>query len=349
MSFTERYDVIVVGAAFAGVSCAQELQRHGVRGLLLDRWEPGSHCNSACLAPLHTIEQYGAADSILETYDRITIHTPVGDAIWQLPVFGCIFDYRRFFQAMLRHTPIEFRQVRVINLEQDTLVTSEGRLWADTYVDASGWRAVLANSVEPTYWESGADHLGVGVETELDYPTEGLHLYIDPPLLNGYAWAFGCQKATRFGVASFQPCNAIRDHLAQFVRRFGITELGPLRGTRIPFGLRQPVLDKVFVAGDAAGQAIPASAEGIRPALHAGKKLGRLLVGVFHGEYDLAQAKQAYRRYHRIQHKTYRSMYAFQHLVMTLPSRLCLQLLRLLERPTFMSLLWRYYGAVFED
>ena len=49
----------------------------------------------------------------------------------------------------------------------------------------------------------------------------------------------------------------MRDHLAQFVRRFGITELGPLRGTRIPFGLRQPVLDKVFVAGDAAAKRFP--------------------------------------------------------------------------------------------
>ena len=122
-------------------------------GLLLDRWEPGSHCNSACLAPLHTIEQYGAADSILETYDHHDSH-----AGWRrhMATSRVRLHLRLppLLQAMLRHTPIEFRQVRVINLEQDTLVTSEGRLWANTYVDASGWRAVLANSVEPTYWES---------------------------------------------------------------------------------------------------------------------------------------------------------------------------------------------------
>lgn len=349
VSPSKGYEVIVVGAAFAGVSCAQELQRQGVRTLLLDRWEPGSHCNSACLAPLHTIEQYGAADSVLEVYDRLTIHTPAGDATWSLPALGCIFDYQRFFQTMLQHTPIEFCQTRVIGLDQVAVITAEGQLQAEAFVDASGWRAVLASSIQPTYYEAESGELGVGVETELDYPIKGLHMYINPSELNGYAWAFGCRNKTRFGVASFQPCNSIRDHLVQFVRRFGINEIGPLRGTRIPFGLRKPVLEKVFVVGDAAGQAIPTSAEGIRPALHAGKKLGRILAGAFHGEHDLDYAKQAYCRYHQSQHRTYRYMRTFQHLVMTLPPRVCLPLLKLLERQTFMSLLWRYYGSVFED
>jgi flavin-dependent dehydrogenase len=349
VSLSEHYDVIIVGAAFAGVSCAQELQRQGVRTLLLDRWEPGSHSNSACLAPLHTIEQYGAADAVLEVYDQLAIHTPIGDVTWKLPVYGCIFDYQRLFHAILQHTPIEFHQTRVISLDQEGVTTSEGQLQAVSYVDASGWRAVLASSRQPSYCDPEHGNLGVGVETELDHVVEGLHIYINPSSLNGYAWAFGCQNKTRFGVMSYHPCNTIRDHLVAFVQRFGIHELGPLRGTRIPFGLRNPVVDQVFVVGDAAGQVIPTSAEGIRPALHAGENLGRLLAGVFHGEYDLDFAKQAYRRYHQGQYGSYRYMRTLQHLVMTLPPRLCLQLLRIMEWKAFMSLLWRCYGQVFED
>ena len=37
MAVAEQYQVVVVGAGFAGVACAKELAKHGVRVVVIDR------------------------------------------------------------------------------------------------------------------------------------------------------------------------------------------------------------------------------------------------------------------------------------------------------------------------
>lgn len=58
--------------------------------------------------------------------------------------------------------------------------------------------------------------------------------------------------------------------------------------------LREPVVDGVFLVGDAAGQCLALTGEGIRPALFFGARLGRLLRRLLDGEIDRASAQQQY-------------------------------------------------------
>ena len=46
-----RWDVIVCGASFAGLTVARELTGSGARVLVLDRYEIGERQTSACAAP----------------------------------------------------------------------------------------------------------------------------------------------------------------------------------------------------------------------------------------------------------------------------------------------------------
>lgn len=190
--------------------------------------------------------------------------------------------------------------------------------------------------------------MGVGVEVELPRPWQpGLHFYFDPSLVRGYAWAFGCGATTRFGVASDDLRAPVKEALLRFLERIGIpgTELRgrPLHGGRLASGLREPVIGPVFVVGDAAGQCLPATGEGIRPAIQAGLFLGRLLADALSGQVELSEARRAYRRYQRRNRRLYFALAGLQVLIPLLPVRAFLALARLLERPAWMDAFMAHY------
>lgn len=66
----EKYDAIIVGASFAGLSVASQLKG---KVLLIDKHDIGTVQISACGAPFDVIKEIGCGDSVLQISEFCSI------------------------------------------------------------------------------------------------------------------------------------------------------------------------------------------------------------------------------------------------------------------------------------
>ncbi len=304
------FDVIIAGASFAGLAVASRV-RPGRRVLLLDRHPVGEGQTSACAAPLVTLDRMGARSAILQVHDAIVIHTSSGIAVWRSGVPFATFDYRAFCRTVLDRLDVEVRTAAVRDLRGRTVLTDDGAFGARLIVDATGWRAVLASRLRRGYVRRWL--MGRGLETELPVPfPPGLHFYFDRKIVrHGYAWAFPAGARTRFGVASVVADPALRDRLKRFLARFDLTP-GACHGGVLASGLRDPVVNGIFVVGDAAGQCLPLTGEGIRMAVRFGQFLGMHLQMILDGTQSIECVHDRYRAFVRAQRRAYATLLGLQ-------------------------------------
>ena len=71
---------------------------------------------------------------------------------YRLPYAFCTFDYRALCQTLAARAAqrgVEFARGRVIGWRDDALQTDAATLRARMVVDATGWRAAVAGSIDP--------------------------------------------------------------------------------------------------------------------------------------------------------------------------------------------------------
>lgn len=286
------YDVVIIGSSFAGLATAMQLRDYRV--LLIDQHPIGAHQMSACATPLATARAVGATCATLATHDALVLHTNGQEVRFPLRNPYITFDYRAFCQAMLAQTNANVWQARATGWSADGVATTRGTAGARFIVDATGWRAFHAGGAAST-----PDLLlvGYGIETELPLrldSTPGLHFYVEKRIVrSGYGWVFPCGTATRFGVGAFAQEPQLRLRLAQFLERFGVRP-GATHGGVLAIGRRAPLAGAAFVVGDAAGQCLPASGEGIRTAIFHGIHCGRAIAAALRGTISADEARALY-------------------------------------------------------
>ncbi len=345
------YDVIIAGASFAGLAAGQRL--HG-RVLLLDREAVGEGVTSACAAPVAIVRAMGAEASIQEVHDRLVMHTPHREAAWTLPEPFCTFDYSRFCDLAFRRTGAEFRRTPVAGRRGACVVTGEGEVPAQFLIDATGWRAALAGGGPRSRGSSGSRRprkpgrlTAFGIESEVPADVgPGLHFYFLPEVRDGYAWAFPCGVGVRFGVLSYVGRTKLGPGLIRFMARFGLRP-GPVHGGYLATGFSDPVVRGVFVVGDAAGQCLPLTGEGIRTAILAGYQVGELLQDVLDGRRSLEEAAEAYREFVADARRKYRALLWGNLALLAMPLRLTGAAAAYLSRPGPLSAFMRHYLGIF--
>jgi len=285
---TAKWDAIVVGASFGGLAAAQALRGSG-RVLLIDRQPVGAGQTSACAAPLPLLEWFGGGDAVEQLHEVAIIHLPDGSTRrLALPYPFATFDYERLCRLLFAGTDATFLQATATGLAaSDVVATSRGDHSAPAIVDASGWRAVLAP-------EARRDRRSVGIELRLPGTAQGLHFWVhDQAMRNGYAWDFPAAGHRRVGLLTYGASGRLRQRLEVFLH--DRLESTALHGGSLPARLREPVSGRVLLVGDAAGQCLPLSGEGIRPALVFGYHAGFLCRQVLSGELALEEAQAGYR------------------------------------------------------
>ncbi len=339
-----RFDVVIAGASFAGLAAAQRLRGRSVA--LVDRAPLGAGVTSACAAPVSIVEAMGAAASVQQVHDRLVIHTPSGDAVWPLPEPFCTFDYRRFCETAFAQTDAQFVQDAVIGRAGSTVHTASGTLSGRVLVDATGWRAALIGGPSSPYVNRRWMAFGIESEVELDFEP-GLHFYFLPEVRGGYAWAFPCGGGVRFGVLSYLGRTKLSSALVTFMRRFGLRPRG-IHGGYIASGLREPVVDEVFIAGDASGHCLPLTGEGIRTAVLGGFTCGDLLRGVLDGTLAVEEAAAAYRAFAGAARRKFRALLWGNIAVLALPLPAVGLLAHMLARPRPLQWIMHHYLAIFQ-
>jgi flavin-dependent dehydrogenase len=319
----EQREVAIAGASFAGLACAAALGRER-DVLLLDRRPVGEGETSACALPVSTVRRLGLDETIEQTHDDVSLWVAERRHRFALPEPYCTVDYRRFCQGLAARCGAELRVQAVTGREGDLLLLEDGgRVQARFLVDAAGWRRVLGAGGP---LDSSAPGLTVGAEEHVAYPAvrhvEGLHIYVRPDLAErGYAWNFPSGDHARAGVCSYRKAPLAPGMRALRER----DEMGRARarqGGVIPHRLLPAVEGGVLFVGDAAGQCLPLTAEGIRTAIAFATAAGELIEGALAGRLTDHEARRRYAALVARHEAHYRAMLRYQRWLPALPPRL---------------------------
>jgi flavin-dependent dehydrogenase len=266
-----RYDVVICGASFAGLTVARQLAGSGAEVLMIDRYEIGERQTSACATPTAWLQALGLEASGRQEFGELVIHTPHGTSRYHLPWTFSTFDYRQLCELLWAQSDAEFETAKVDGRTGDVVHTDRGDVSAPLIVDALGWRRILAS--DGGYQPPDAP-LSRALEVHPQGSSEELEIWIDRRYVPaGYGWCFPASDEQRIGVGSFDPRFHVKDNtvlLADDLERPAVR----YQGNWIPHKLRSGTEDGIFFVGDSAGQCLPLTAEGIRTAFYFGIKLG---------------------------------------------------------------------------
>ncbi len=335
------YDVIIVGASFAGLSVARQLRG---QVLLLDRNEIGAVQTSACGTPLWIPQALGSEESVLQVHTRAVVHTPTRTVTFDLSDAPyCTFDYRTFCRGLLAQSRVRFLRAAVKGYQGERVETTEGWFATPMIVDCSGWRGVLGRGGTG----SDADERGMsfGLETETAYQGEALYFWAKPERYReGIAWLFPVGSGSRVGLGSYSGMTKLRGPLERFVNDLSAAPTF-YHGTFFPSGLRRATMGQVFAVGDAAGHCLPLTAEGIRPALFFGQECGRVIQRVLDGALTREQGLEEYHRRVDRYRWAYRFLRLAQWGVTHVPQRWLGLMAELGARPSLMARWWQRYSG----
>ncbi|MBI3915096.1 MAG: hypothetical protein HY327_13035 [Chloroflexi bacterium] len=337
-----RYDVIIAGAGFAGLAAAGELRAKRV--LLIDRYEIGTHQVSACGTLLGVMQALDAMDCVLQIHPRIVVTGPRGPIVYPLSHPFCTFDFEKFMRKLARRTDADFVLAQVQGVRGDIVQTTRGDYEGKVLVDATGWSAALARSISPHHVNKRV--MSFGIETVQRYRGEGLLFWYDPTRYRAkhIQWIFPCGDESRIGVASYLGETKLKDELEQFTRDVGVGT-DELHGGYVPYALREPTVENIFVVGDAAGQCFGVTGEGIRGALYFGQAAGRIVRRVADGEIPLATGLIEYRRFVQAHRLYFTLLYWFQKIMTNAPILMAEGIMRFFSLPKLLSKILDLYVA----
>ena len=333
------YDVVVVGASFAGLAVARQLRG---RVLLLDRNEVGAVQTSACGTPLWVPEALGVTGSVLQVHERLTVRAGARTVTYDLSAVPfCTFDYRIFCEGLLSQCDARFLRTAVTEIKDGRVVTGEGSFSAPIVVDCSGWRRVLVNGGDSA--APGETHT-FGLEAHTAVQDEGLTFFLDRRLISrGLGWIFPVGAGSLIGLGSYAGESKLRPRLDRYLSGQGIAP-GRYHGTYFPNRLGQATLGRLFAVGDAAGHCLPLTAEGIRPALYFGGECGKIIQRIVAGEITLEAGLQSYRQLVDRYRRAYRILEWAQWVTARAPMPGLAALLALAARRPVLPRWWPRYG-----
>jgi flavin-dependent dehydrogenase len=289
------YDVIIAGGSFAGLAAAAQLR--GKQVLLIEPNPIGTVQTSACATLLAVLEATGTMESLLQVHNHVVLHLHHRTLEFSLPDPFCTFDFRTFCHRLLAQCDVEILPASVLGHHGHVVYTTRGVFDAGVLIDATGWRAALAADAG----QQRQTHNGksFGIEATIPLPGNGLHFWYDPSRLRPktVTWMFPVGLSSRVGIASYLGETRLKKKLEEWlVTEFGQAP-GGIHGGYFPYRRGTATTGNVFRVGDAAGQCLPLTGEGIRPALYFGSAAGGLARAVIGGRLTESQALSVYRRY----------------------------------------------------
>ena len=340
----EEFDVIIIGASFAGLAVASKLRGNI---LLIDRFNIGEFQISACGAPYDVVKEIGCEDSVLQVSNIFSFHVNKKRINFYLEKPYCTFDFKKFCQILASRTNALFKIENVKRVEKkDNFIvyTNERKFTSKILVDASGWKAAAAKSLKPDYVHS--EMLSFGIETEVPYKDEAFHFFYEPDFLKeGISWIFPCGDFSRFGVASYTGARKLNQKLDSFLARYDL-KCGEIHGGFFCYCLKEPVVEEMFVAGCAQGQTLPLTGEGIRRSLFYGRKLGAIIQKILDNEISLEKGVDEYTELALSKSKEYNLLLRLQYRLLKMSEKRVEILAKILSRRLIFKFLERKYRSI---
>ncbi|UCH74955.1 MAG: NAD(P)/FAD-dependent oxidoreductase [Rhodospirillales bacterium] len=289
---SDRFDLVVVGAGFAGLVCARVAAERGLSVAVIERkQEPGLQLHTTGIVVKEAAEELQIPRQFTRAVPGIRLYTPRLRQI-DLESPGYYFlatdtaGVLRWLSGEAERAGasliygVAFESAR---LEAGGIILDSPALHARYLVGADGARSAVARC-----FGLGVNRrMLVGVESEYvgvaDIDPDRLHCFLDTDLSPGYlGWAVPGVGVTQIGLAGRLGAKPSADGLAEklaSVFDFSRARLVERRSGPIPVGGRvQPVAtENVLLLGDAAGLVSPLTAGGIHPAFRYGRRAGELI------------------------------------------------------------------------
>ena len=157
------------------------------------------------------------------------------------------------------------------------------------------------------------------------------------------AWLFPVADGSLIGLGSFVGETKLGLYLRRFLEQFGNSSTR-YHGTYFPNDLRPATVGRIFSIGDAAGQCLPLTAEGIRPALFFGQECGKIIQRILDGNLSHEDGLVVYQALVERFGWAYRWLRRAQQFAAYAPSRWVGAVAALADRPRFRAGWWPRYG-----
>ncbi len=286
-SSMKNFDLIVVGASFAGLACARTAALRGLRVAVLDRKpDPGAGVRTTGILVKEAADDFDVPAELTRRVRGVRLHAPNGAHTdhWAPGYYFLATDTPNLLRWMADEAA---RAGAVLQwgmrftggeMSENGVVLADLGLKAPLLIGADGAVSAVARAFA---LDRNRRFLG-GVEWELA-PDAGLdprflHCMLDSELAPGYiAWAVPGVNVIQFGLAARSDTKSEPAKiLARYGERLGL-RAPKIIGTRsglIPVGgaLKRTSRGPVMLIGDAAGYCSPLTGGGIAAALRLGRR-----------------------------------------------------------------------------
>jgi flavin-dependent dehydrogenase len=348
MAINTDFQVIIMGANYAGLAAAGELR--GKRVLLLDRNPIGGHQASTCAMWKNNVDVLGANHAVLQTLHSWYIHIGEQTLNYATPEYPiCVLDHSLLCQYLFARSGAVFRREVIQSVAGNEVITNHAHYRAPIIIEALGWQGLRKR-------EEKRRGLTLAMETELpieakDFPLEstGLHVYFSPWRWGaGGGWVFPSGPTTRVGFGRFNTAGKIDNILKDLLEDYDQTVAPRRYGNYIPWRLRESVIDGRYIIGDAAGQCLGFVGEGIRSAMYFGMAAARCANDVLDQRISSSSGLYIYQRFVTA-HRFYFGLFSFLQIILPRLSKSWLiKIARWLESNGLGTKVLYWYARIFD-
>lgn len=296
---SDRFDLVIIGAGFAGLTCAHAAAAHGLRVAVVERKpEPGVRMHTTGIVVKEASEEIALPGELVRRVAGVRLYSPRLKSIdFDSPGYYFLAtDTPALMRWLARRA--EQAGARLIfgetfegaRRDGDGFVLDRPALTARYLVGADGARSRVAER----FGLGRNRRMLIGMEVELEgvggLDSNRLHCFLDSNLAPGYiGWAVPGIGITQIGVASHRGKKPVLSKLVEKLSGtfdFSRARVVGRRSGPIPVGgpVRPLAAHGVLLVGDAAGMVSPLTAGGIHTALRYGRLAGESIAEYLRGD-----------------------------------------------------------------
>lgn len=295
----KKYDVIIVGAGPAGLSCADQLKNSSFSVLLVEKNKiVGPKLCGGGLTSLSEELDIPLSKTRSFDFQQTFIKDKKCDINFIVPLKTISrFDLGQYqLKKIINAKNIKILlNTRVRSINKRKITTDKGDFNYRYLVGADG-----ASSIVRRYLGLDSDFC-VGFCCEIPKVTDDFIWVFNPPKYkSGYIWMFPHLKTTNAGIY-YNPklinANDAKKYLIEYLKKRGyrLTE-SVLGGAPVNYLYKGVCFGNIFLIGDAAGLCSKIWGEGIPQAIISGKEIGKKLLNPNHKMYSLKKITKIKKR-----------------------------------------------------